>query len=60
MFFEKVLGESMGVVYAALSLAALAYVIKNYTSVTGLMTGGAQSLSTIIGAATLQNSQGGY
>ena len=60
MFFENVLKESMGVVYAALSLAALAYVISRSDRTVQLAEGLSNSLSNIIGAATLQNSQGIY
>jgi len=55
MFFEAVLKEGMGVVYAALSLAALAFIISRSQQTVEVAGGLSNSLANIINAATLQN-----
>jgi hypothetical protein len=56
MFFEKALGETAGLLYAILSLTALAFVIRYSQNTVQVMQGGSQAFSGLIQAATFQNS----
>jgi hypothetical protein len=56
MFFEKALTETAGLLYAVLSLAALAFVIKYSQNTAQVMQAGSSSFANLIGAATFQNS----
>lgn len=56
MFFEKALGETAGLLYAVLSLTALAFVIRYSQNTVQVMQGGSQAFSGLIQAATFQNS----
>ena len=60
MFFEKALTETSGLLYAVLSLAALAFVIKYSRNTSEVLQSGSSSFVNLIQAATFQNGGGFY